>query len=487
MNYRFIKNKNFNVLNKFKTNKKGLDYAVLLALLIVPLALLFLFSQLNEIKGENRNIGFTQLKLLETAQESENILFYIDQSVKNSLDQSFYVFGQRGGFFQETSCGIYKVYSIWQTNDTECYPDIISNFKLLFEKELNNYLTNYPEEDIFSDDNYFLTIKEDKIIGEPIKDISLDIINQNNDKIGSYLFVPSFVIDANFDDFQQTINNARFIFNDCIYAKNITECIEAQIAFEGLSETWSMRFEEDLALFDVTTDQYVYVYTTSGLLKRKIHIKFAYFLKNSDELPEITEENWKDKSITTYYIPEEAFEKIKFEFSRKTPEPDIDEIKGNVYLKDVYDIAKELDVNYNIILGILGTESDFGTNLNRAYDGKAHGAMQMFHEAVKDIYDDLIEEHPSLSEYNTSYFYNEISTSKEREAIKMQIYAGVLYFKKTRYYLRNSGKPTDVLTVIRAYHDGVGSITKKGESISTTAEALAYPSLVFGHGGIILT
>ncbi|TKJ17371.1 hypothetical protein CEE44_02450 [Candidatus Woesearchaeota archaeon B3_Woes] len=500
MNYQFIKNKNsekyriFNILNKLKTNKKGLDFAVLLALVVVPLALLFLFSQLNEIKGENKNIGLTQLKLLETAQESENILFYIDQSAKNSVDQSLYLFGQRGGFFQETGCGRYKIHSIWETKDKKCYPELVLNFKLLFEKELNNYLTNYPEENIFSDDNYFLTIKEDKIIGEPIKDISLDIINQNNDKIGSYLFVPSFAIDANFDDFQESVNEAKSIFNWCKDVENIRECIEAQIYFKGLSRKWSIEFENDFALFDVTSNKEVWIYTLQGLLKRKVHINFAYFLKNEEDLPNTIEKDWKDISITTYYIPEEAFEKIKFGFSRETPIPNDNEIKGNIYLKDVYDIAKELDVNYKVILGLLGTESDFGIYLNKAYDGRAHGAMQMFHEAVKDIYPDLIKKYPSLkeykisfNEYNTSYFYNEISTSKEREHINMQIYAGALYFKKTREYLRNSGKPDNVLIVIRAYHDGWSYITEEGKSTMDTEEARLYTGSVFEKGEIPLT
>ncbi len=497
MNYRFIKNKNFNnwkkygifsVLNKFKTNKKGLDYMVLLALVIVPLALLFLFSQLNEIKGENRNIGLIQLKLLETAQESENILFYIDQSTKNSIDQSLYTLGQRGGFFQKTSCGIYQLHSIWQSKDKECYPAIVPNFNLLYAKELNRYLVNYPKEPSLLTDNYFLTIKDNKLIGEPIKDISLDIINQNNDKIGTYLFTPPFTTEIDISEFQEVIRNAKSIFNWCIDEENITECIEAQINLKDLFKTWSVEFEEGMVLFDVTTDKDVWIYTDSkGLLKQPIRIKFAYFLENSDKLPETIEQDWKDISITTYYIPEDVFEKIKFEFSKNTPIPNDNEINGNIYLKDVYNIAKELNVNYNVILGILKTESDFGLNLNTPFDGRAHGAMQMFHDAVKDVYNDLTRKYPSLKGQSTSYIYNDILTSEEREHINMQIYAGCLYFKKTREYLRNSGKPDNVLTVIRAYHDGAGSITKEGGSIRTDKESSEYLSSVLNDGKIVLT
>ena len=475
MNCRFIK------------SKKGLDFAVLLALVVVPLALLFLFSQLSEIKGENRNIGLTQLKLLETAQESENILFYIDQSAKNSVTQSLYVFGQRGGFFQETSCGIYKLHSIWETKDKECYPEITSNFNLLFTKELNNYLGNYPKEGDLLNDNYFLTIKDNKLIGEPIKDISLDIKDQNYNKIGTYLFTPSFITETDISEFQETITNAKSIFNLCKDVENIRECIEAQLHFKGLAGTWSVEFENDFVLFDITNDKEVLVYTPQGLLKRNLHIKFAYFLKNRDKLPETTEENWKEISITTYYIPEEAFEKIKFGFSRKTPIPNDNEIKGNIYLKDVYDIAKELDVNYKVILGLLGTESDFGIYLNKADDIRAHGAMQMFPQAVKDIYNDLTKKYSSLEGQSTNYIYKEVFTSKERELINIQIYAGVLYFKKTREYLRNSGKPDNVLTVIRAYHDGAGSITKEGGSIRTDKESSEYLSSVLNDGKIVLT
>ena len=130
MNYLYIK------------NKKGLDYGVMFSL-VVLFALFYLFVCLHGLTSDESGIGYAQLDLLSAAHESEKILFYIDQSAENAFDNTVYDLMSNGGFYKKSGCGIYKGYSIWQTKDKKCYPNLFSNFNRQFSDELNDYLQRY--------------------------------------------------------------------------------------------------------------------------------------------------------------------------------------------------------------------------------------------------------------------------------------------------------------------------------------------------------
>ena len=180
---------------------------------------------------------------------------------------------------------------------------------------------------------------------------------------------------------------------------------------------------------------------------------------------------------------------VPFTFVAGTKEPGLGEKKGLVYLHDVWDIAKKENVNYHLVLAIIATESNF-VNINEKNDKKAHGLMQMFKGAVSDIYSELKPNYSKLKTLNSDYVQEYILTSTQRDDVKIQIHAGTLYIKKINTYLAKGKKPTDAPTIIQAYHDGAGSITKdggtkicdiKGHESQECKESKTYLAKVSGH------
>lgn len=112
-------------------------------------------------------IGTSSLALIGISKEAESALFYIDQSAKYSAYQSIYELGKNGGAY-EKKCGDYFGYDLWSTQNKkidECFPDYQENFKSFFNKNLNQYASNYPEVYIPAD-NYEIQLKNKfEIIG----------------------------------------------------------------------------------------------------------------------------------------------------------------------------------------------------------------------------------------------------------------------------------------------------------------------------------
>jgi len=260
-------------MNKLKNNKKGLDYAVLLALVILPLSLFFLVFRINGLIGETRYIGPTQFSMLNDAQEAEEIMLYIDQAAKNSIDLSLFQLASNGMFYDSSECGNYHLYPIWQTKDKECYPDIYSNFSSFFKDEFSKYLINYTRIKL-PKDNYVVITSKTGVTGYPIKDLSLDINNKQS-KIGSYLFSPYFTQKISFGDIEKSIEISKKIFNRCVDANETETCIDTEMISNNIADKWSFEFDNYIALFNVTTEKTVLVYGNNKLEQKELIIMFG--------------------------------------------------------------------------------------------------------------------------------------------------------------------------------------------------------------------
>jgi len=260
-------------MNKLKNNKKGLDYAVLLALVVLPLSLFFLVFRINGLIDETRYIGPTQFSMLDDAQEAEKIMLYIDQSAKNSIEPSLFKFASNGFFYDINECGNYGRYIIWQTKDKECYPDIYNNFSYFFKEEFSKYLNNYTRIKL-PKDNYVIITSKNSLNGYPIKDLSLDIENKKY-KVGDYLFTPYFTQKIDFEEFEKTAEMSKMIFNRCADANETEECINSEIISNRLVDRWSFEFDNYVALFNVITGKNVEVYDNNKLEQKELVIMFG--------------------------------------------------------------------------------------------------------------------------------------------------------------------------------------------------------------------
>ncbi len=146
-------------------NKKGQVFMVMLAvftliLMIIAYSMLTNRYTFRSKDGTVKELGDLQYEMINRYAEGEAYLFYMDQSVKYSLDLSIYHLAEKGGFFnyldyyeygepitEISSCGDYKGYQIWASQEKECYPNYEDNFREYFSMFFSKYMAQYDSED----------------------------------------------------------------------------------------------------------------------------------------------------------------------------------------------------------------------------------------------------------------------------------------------------------------------------------------------------
>lgn len=169
--------------NTKMNNKKGALILVPFMVFLFVVGLVIAWSMITSSQQSfNEKIGERQSKLINTYQQAEKALLYIDQSAKYSAYQSIYDLAQNGGFSKEKKCGDYLNYSFWRTDSKEideCTPDFKENFKLTFNDNLNQHFEKYNKNSniIIPKDNYNNLVVKGKltILGIADSDLTLPI------------------------------------------------------------------------------------------------------------------------------------------------------------------------------------------------------------------------------------------------------------------------------------------------------------------------
>ena len=97
----------------------------------------------SEIKDIRENIGGLQVNIFEGYGEGFENAFYLDQAVKYSSFKTLKGFGLRGGVPEECN-------NVWKFN-SNCEPNLISDYLILFNQSLNLY--GYKVNEIEIEDN----------------------------------------------------------------------------------------------------------------------------------------------------------------------------------------------------------------------------------------------------------------------------------------------------------------------------------------------
>lgn len=184
-------------------NKKGIAIhwlALILGFFVAFGTITYQSSTSVKLLGEN--IGGFQLSLLKNFQKGDDVLFYIDQSAKYSLQQSVYELAQDGASvsdfdineltisqpFIKNSCGKFKDAYIWYelTKDdsgnyvkSQCLDSASDFLKVnlvhIFDNNLNQYLKNSPYG--IPAGNYNYEVKDSlEIIGKAKLPLQFDIL-----------------------------------------------------------------------------------------------------------------------------------------------------------------------------------------------------------------------------------------------------------------------------------------------------------------------
>jgi len=175
-----------NLTVKMKLRKKAFMFEgamFFIVLILLTTAFITLYNKQNKFP-ENYWIGTRQFGLINTYQEGEKALFYIDQSAKYSVQQAIYELGQKGGH-ENPNCGDYFGYSLWNTETKkidECLPSYKESFKSIFNMGLNTYLTKYPDVRILRNNYNFLLKNENnklEIIGNAKNKLFFNIAEED--------------------------------------------------------------------------------------------------------------------------------------------------------------------------------------------------------------------------------------------------------------------------------------------------------------------
>lgn len=195
---------------KIKPKKGALPFAVILVVMMVFI-LIYAWLQLSsKYNTFNKNIGEKQYELINVYQRAEKALYYVDQSAKYSLQQAVYSFAQNGGFLEiedveeidtsgtseldktKNTCGKVKGVNIWfeikkdsgKNIKNSCFDEksLTTNLEYVFNKNLNDYLSNHPTGLLI--DNYNYEIRNSlEIAGKAIAPLKFDILKDETKKV----------------------------------------------------------------------------------------------------------------------------------------------------------------------------------------------------------------------------------------------------------------------------------------------------------------
>jgi len=158
-------------------NKKAIFTPLFVIFTFILLTIVSLYLLNTKASDINRNLGASQLETINTYQQAEEQLFYIEQIAKISQDQAIDEFMKNGGVYNLDNCQMHQGYVIWDAN-TNCIPEIQDNFLKIFLINLNR---NLPKELNLNYELSEISIVDDSILAQTEKELTISKkINQTN-------------------------------------------------------------------------------------------------------------------------------------------------------------------------------------------------------------------------------------------------------------------------------------------------------------------
>jgi len=229
-------------------NKRAAIFLTFVSIFLMVALLYFYTNYGTKDEFKLKNLGKVQLEILETYQEAEKALLYIDLSAKYSAYKTIHNLARVGGSFNDLECGKNNDFTLWNNQDKDCFPEnkaIYSEFTTNFNSNLNKYLEKYEESDLKENEklkiplnNYDLLFKDKQLIGIATQNL---IINKKNI---NYSIKPSFNIDIDYNisqDYEYLVEKAKEIIEECLENKepeeSISDCVDSLIKdFNGQKE-----------------------------------------------------------------------------------------------------------------------------------------------------------------------------------------------------------------------------------------------------------
>jgi len=187
-------------------NKKAAIFLTFVSIFLMVALLYFYTTYGTKDEFKLKIFGKVQLEILETYQQAEKALLYLDLSAKYSANKTIEDIKKNQGSFKDLDCEPLEELSENQEQE-DCIPtkkQIYDAFSTDFDLYLDDYLKKYKETELKEGeelviplDNYDLLFKENRLIGIATENLKI------NKKDITYSVKPSFNIDIGFDLFEE--------------------------------------------------------------------------------------------------------------------------------------------------------------------------------------------------------------------------------------------------------------------------------------------
>lgn len=240
-------------------NKKAYIYDVTLAFATF-VTLLMAFMIYASASAEEK-LGADQSKIINTFQESQKELFYLDTAAVYSGINSIYELALRGGFAKTGPCGKYYSISMWSNKNpeeeySECIPKIENEITFVMDEKMGEMLKKRSI--LNSDYKYFAKLNHSlSITGMAVADSSMNI---GSTAERTYIFRPAFTKNYNYDaeayilikEFIDELNEKCKELENTKEKTELTDCV-----YSFMNEFDAGKFKLD-ALFPPITSELIF-------------------------------------------------------------------------------------------------------------------------------------------------------------------------------------------------------------------------------------
>ncbi len=229
--------------------KKGLDYAILL-FVVVAIGLGTLYLEMTNKIGElHKQIGDSQSPILKVDPQISQINAFVSSAARYSIEKTRTNLASPVAQGFTDACPTLNTVSSPTTIQT---PDLQSAINKQFNLEMDKYLDAYKNTARIEipKDNYELYITTEEITGVAIKPANIALKGMTGREIGTINYKPSFKIKYKHElnAYPESLNTITYVAKNCIKTEKPKECADT---YASSMTGWTWKEEAGKIVFTI--------------------------------------------------------------------------------------------------------------------------------------------------------------------------------------------------------------------------------------------
>ncbi|VVB81071.1 Uncharacterised protein [uncultured archaeon] len=230
-------------------NKKGLDYAALLTV-IVLISLVTLFANLQgKLYKTGRFLGDAQSPMLSINTEAQFYQAYVKEAAKLAIEQTVNDVAQNPQYQGLSPSDCVQLNTLNLPKQL-AYTNLHDGINTAFNKNMNKYMTEYAQKTKYTIplDNFKATAFKGELTGVSVKPTTIPIKDYAGKVFGNASFRPSIKIQYNhgFETYPEIFRTLTAIVGQCSYATDTAAC-----TIKILPANWKIEQKGDIFQFRI--------------------------------------------------------------------------------------------------------------------------------------------------------------------------------------------------------------------------------------------